>query len=78
MAEKHWIRLTDHSGEPSAWINMNAVAAVRPNGRGGLRIEAIGEQEQDPEKQGIPRWTISWMTRSRVHPGFRRARSRNP
>ncbi len=47
---KHWVRLTDSAGEPSAWLNLAAVAMVSPDGRGGLRIELIDERERDPGK----------------------------
>jgi hypothetical protein len=50
---KHWVRLTNQAGEPHAWLNMAAVAAVHPDGRGGLRIEMIGEQGQDPSPRPI-------------------------
>lgn len=51
--DKHWVRLTDYDGTPAAWLNMAAVAAVRQDDKGRLRIEMIGERESDPDKHPI-------------------------
>ncbi len=51
--EKHWVRLTDYDGNSLAWLNMAAVAAVRQDDKGQLRIEMIGDRESDPDKYPI-------------------------
>jgi len=50
MSQKQWVRLTGMDGEHGAWLNMAAVAAVRQDERGRLRIEMIGEAQRDPDK----------------------------
>ncbi len=51
--DKHWVRLTDYDGNPIAWLNMAAVAAVRQDDKGQLRIEMISDRESDPDKHPI-------------------------
>lgn len=51
--DKHWIRLTEHDGTTTAWLNMAAVAVVRQDERGPLYIQMIGAQESDPTRYPV-------------------------
>jgi hypothetical protein len=53
MSQQQWVRLTGGDGEPGTWLNMAAVAAIRRDGRGRLRIELLGTTNQDPNQHPV-------------------------
>ncbi len=53
MSERHWVRLTDQAGHRGAWLNMQAVAAVREDERGDLHVQVAGEATLDPAARPV-------------------------